>query len=395
MNFIDSERIWYLMDRFEKELNKFIKENNILEKVNDLIMSLEFSKENADKLEEFSFREKIFSEDEFIFLNNNFPLFLYFNIFFKNKESVQCFYSYIQKQSLNITEICIFAATLSFQEFSLSNNNFNKQIILDTSKDELVYIDFNIISYYMKDENDILRNKLNNFLKKNNLKSTISSIHAEEYVRTSYLKVSEEKRNTILQELKTFHKDFCNNILVDENEKVFEENIEYSIHRAQKSNISRYVEIAKITELFQSQIIVKIKTRLEELGYLSDKKLKNRNSQTLKEILEDSQLMKFFNELKQNFSSNLNPIFKINLFCEIIEYHSDKKQKKIKSAYYDELHLEMASGCYALITADKKFAQKAFQIFKYFEIKTKIYLFSKGELKPIGSKESDEMDNTI
>lgn len=390
MNFIDSERIWYLIDRFEKELNKFIKENNILEKVNDLIMNLEFSKENKDKLEEFSFRKKIFSEEEFIFFNSY--------ISSVNKDSsinilISLVYKYIQKESLNITEICIFMATLSFDKFSLSNNNFNKQIILDISKDELVYIDFNIISYYMKNDNNVLKNKLDNFLKKNNLKSTISSIHAEEYVRTSYLKVSEEKRNTILQELKTFHKDFCNNILVDESETVFKENVDYSIHRAQKSNISRYVEIVKITELFQSQNIIKIKARLEELGYLSDKKIKNRNFQTLKEILEDSQLMNFFNELKKNLSSNLNPIFKINLFCEIIEYHSDKKQKKIKSAYYDELHLEMVSGCYALITADKKFAQKAFQIFKYFEIKTKIYLFSKGEL--IECKDPNKRNNSI
>lgn len=393
MNFInsESERIWYLMDSFEKELNKFIKENNILEKVNDLIMSLEFSKENKDKLEEFSFRKKIFSEEEFIFLNSYISS---VNKYYSIDILISLFYKYIQKKSLNITEICMFMAALSFNKFSSSNNNFNKQIILDISKDELVYIDFNIISYWMKnDNNNILKIELDNFLKKNNLKSTISSIHAEEYVRTSYLKVSEEKRNTILQELKTFHKDFCNNILVDENEKVFKEDIEYSIHRAQKSNISRYVEIVKITELFQNQNIIKIKTRLEKLGYLSDKKIKNRNFQTLKEILEDSQLMKFFNELKKNLLSNLNPIFEINLFCEIIEYHNDKKQKKKKSAYYDELHLEMASGCYALITADKKFAQKAFQIFKYFEIKTKIYLFSKGEL--IECKDPNERNNSI
>lgn len=163
MNFIDSERIWYLIDRFEKELNKFIKENNILEKVNDLIMNLEFSKENKDKLEEFSFRKKIFSEEEFIFFNSY--------ISSVNKDSsinilIFLVYKYIQKESLNITEICIFMATLSFDKFSLSNNNFNKQIILDISKDELVYIDFNIISYYMKNDNNVLKNKLDNFLKK-------------------------------------------------------------------------------------------------------------------------------------------------------------------------------------------------------------------------------------
>ena len=372
-----------LLEKFIKEISKYIEDNNILEILLEKIDKIKDKKiEQVDSIIyeiilNFEFNKNIFSVQEINYIKEYrnledtyglLPMPLYESIFFLKK--------YLRDKRINISD-----SLLIYSIYLHINNEKNKSTVIPkidnlNYKNSAVYLDYNILHKYLK-----YGKIITDFLFLENLFLVYSPIHAEEIIRITN---QEEKENQIEINNKNIKKFFYNRKVLNNQDYIEIEEFIWSVRRAENNPIGKINDVIKIFEFYNPKgIFLLLKTEIYLYFEKSNIQYGDFNNITLKNIFENHPFLE--EKLLQCLSSSkLNSkIYNIFIFLDIIGYHLDKKIRGFRSSFYDCLHLEYAEGTRYFITTDKKLAWRAEGIFNFLNIKTGVYLLNENKLKSI------------
>jgi len=373
----------HLLEKFIKEISKYIEDNSILE-----ILLGKFDKIKDKKIEQvdsilyeiildFEFNKNIFSKQEINYIKeysnleaiyNLLPMPLYESIFFLKK--------YLRDKRINISD-----SLLIYSIYLHINNEKNKSTVIPkidnlNYKNSAVYLDYNILHKYLK-----YGKIITDFLFLENLFLVYSPIHAEEIIRITN---QEEKENQIKINNKNIEKFFFNRKTLNNQDYIEIEEFILSVKRAENNPIGKINDVIKIFEFYNPKgIFLLLKAEIYLYFKKSNIQYGDFNNTTLKNFFENHPFLE--EKLLQCLSSSkLNSkIYNVFIFLDIIGYHLDKKIRGFRSSFYDCLHLEYAEGTRYFITTDKKLAWRAEGIFNFLNIKTGVYLLNENKLKSI------------
>lgn len=380
----------YLLEKFIKEISKYIKDNNILEILLEKIDKIKDKKiEQIDSILyeiilNFEFNKNIFTEQEINYIKKYrnveeiyslLPMPLHESIFFLNK--------YLRDKRINISD-----SLLIYSIYLYINNEKDKNFVIPkidnlSYKNRAIYLDYNILHKYLK-----YGKIITDFLFLENLFLVYSPIHAEEIIRITNQK---EKENQIEINNKNIEKFFHNRKVLNNQDYIEIEEFILSVRRAENNPIGKINDVIKIFEFYNPKgIFLLLKTEIylyfEKFGI----QYGDFNNITLKNIFENHPFLKEKLLECLSFSKLNSKIYNIFIFLDIIGYHLDKKIRGFRSSFYDCLHLEYAEGTRYFITTDKKLAWRAEGIFNFLNIKTGVYLLNENKLKRI--KEYSDKD---
>ena len=373
----------HLLEKFIKEISKYIEDNSILE-----ILLGKFDKIKDKKIEQvdsilyeiildFEFNKNIFSKQEINYIKeysnleaiyNLLPMPLYESIFFLKK--------YLRDKRINISD-----SLLIYSIYLHINNEKNTSTVIPkidnlNYKNSAVYLDYNILHKYLK-----YGKIITDFLFLENLFLVYSPIHAEEIIRITN---QEEKENQIKINNKNIEKFFFNRKTLNNQDYIEIEEFILSVKRAENNPIGKINDVIKIFEFYNPKgIFLLLKAEIYLYFKKSNIQYGDFNNTTLKNFFENHPFLE--EKLLQCLSSSkLNSkIYNVFIFLDIIGYHLDKKIRGFRSSFYDCLHLEYAEGTRYFITTDKKLAWRAEGIFNFLNIKTGVYLLNENKLKSI------------
>lgn len=372
-----------LLEKFIKEISKYIEDNNILEILLEKIDKIKDKKiEQVDSIIyeiilNFEFNKNIFSVQEINYIKEYrnledtyglLPMPLYESIFFLKK--------YLRDKRINISD-----SLLIYSIYLHINNEKNKSTVIPkidnlNYKNSAVYLDYNILHKYLK-----YGKIITDFLFLENLFLVYSPIHAEEIIRITN---QEEKENQIKINNKNIEKFFFNRKTLNNQDYIEIEEFILSVKRAENNPIGKINDVIKIFEFYNPKgIFLLLKAEIYLYFKKSNIQYGDFNNTTLKNFFENHPFLE--EKLLQCLSSSkLNSkIYNVFIFLDIIGYHLDKKIRGFRSSFYDCLHLEYAEGTRYFITTDKKLAWRAEGIFNFLNIKTGVYLLNENKLKSI------------
>jgi hypothetical protein len=249
-----------------------------------------------------------------------------------------------------------FVNFVEVEEFAL-----NKPIEFEN---KVFYPDFNIFDGIKR--NSIIASEIN-------LTLVFSGIHLEEVYRMAQM-----YRNQMISIIaeSTKHNAI---VLMDQEIEFYKLDPQHSYNRV-LSNIG-------LSDSFEQKRIIETKDRKIYFENLIDKYALTINnvSNVFAQITSDefSALLKFggylesgndFKKVNKSFWEVHRMVYALYGVLDNISYNIDKNKKTIKSSVYDIEHIIYASFTHALLTCDKKMANRAKAIYILLNLETKVYL---------------------